>query len=64
MVLTFTKTTDYKTIEWVKSQIVDESNGLGLLVNVLYHSSTDSYVFYLTASFHVYGITFESTDCI
>ncbi|KAE9536690.1 hypothetical protein AGLY_007092 [Aphis glycines] len=53
VVLTFTKTTDYKTIEWVKSLIVDESNGFSLSVNVQYHSSTDSYCFYLTASFHV-----------
>jgi hypothetical protein len=53
VVLTFTKTTDYKIIEWVKSQIVDDSNGLGLSVNVQYHSSTDSYCFYLTAPFYV-----------
>jgi len=53
VVLTFTKTTDYKTIEWVKSLIVDESNGFNLSVNVQYHSSTESYCFYLTASFYV-----------
>lgn len=53
VVLTFTKTTDNKTIEWVKSQLVNESDGLSLLVSVQYHSSTDSYCFYLTAPFHV-----------
>lgn len=50
MVLTFTKTTDYKTIEWVKSQIAD---GLSLIVNVQFHSSSDSFCFYLAAPFHV-----------
>lgn len=58
MVLTFTKNSDYRTIEWVKSQIINESDSLSLLVNVQYHSSTDSYCFYITALFQVYGIHF------